>query len=420
MLKVLGTILILSNLAFAGFDFDGTKRTEPINLKVITNEIDTPKVNLSKDETLPLNVKEWTIMVFLNAKNNLESYGLKDVNEMEMVGSSDKVNIVVEFGRIKGYSTEDGDWVGCRRYYITKDNDTKKVNSPIVEERAKCDMGSWEYLVDFAKWAITKYPAKRYVLIVWNHGSGWEKGGDITQLLIEKGISYDDETRNHITTPQLRMAMEKIGKVDIFAMDACLMQMIEVGYEIKDYANYIVASEETEPADGYTYNTWLEPLVKEPTMDARKLSRIIVDSYIENYQAQRKSATQSSIDTTKLGRLKDLLDNFVSKVMAANELNNVKNARTNAQKFYYSTNKDLYHFVKLIVEGSQIEEVKVAGNEVLRFMKEEVILYNRTYGTSYSNAYGLAVWVPTYYSTSYDELKWASESSWDEFIKWIK
>lgn len=419
MLRVLGIILFLSNLAFAGFDFDG-KGVEPISMKTIVKEVETPRVNLSKDKQTQLNVKEWTIMVFLNAKNNLESYGLKDVNEMEMVGSSDKVNIVVEFGRIKGYSTEDGDWTGCRRYYITKDNDTKKVNSPIIEERAKCDMGSWEYLVDFAKWGMTKYPAKKYVLIVWNHGSGWNKGGDISQLLIEKGISYDDETRNHITTPQLRMAMEKIGKIDIFAMDACLMQMIEVGYEIKDYTNYIVASEETEPADGYTYNTWLEPLVKEPTMDAKKLSRIMVDSYIENYQAQRKSATQSSIDATKLSKLKELLDVFVSKVIATNDLVNVKNARTNAQKFYYSTNKDLYHFVKLIVEGSQIEEVKVAGNEVLRFMKEEVISYNRTYGTSYTNAYGLAVWVPTYYSTSYDELMWAKDSNWDEFIKWIK
>jgi len=52
--------------------------------------------------------KEWTIMVFINGKNNLEQYGLKDVNEMEMVGSGDKVNVVVELARIKGYSSADG------------------------------------------------------------------------------------------------------------------------------------------------------------------------------------------------------------------------------------------------------------------------------------------------------------------------
>ncbi|MEM4368397.1 MAG: clostripain-related cysteine peptidase, partial [Candidatus Anstonellales archaeon] len=410
---------IVSNLAFAGFDFDGSKKTEPISIKLLADDVETPKVNISKDETTSVNVKEWTIMVFLNAKNNLESYGLKDVNEMEMVGSSDKVNIVVEFGRIKGYSTDDGDWTGCRRYYITKDNDTKKINSPIIEERAKCDMGSWEYLVDFAKWSMTKYPAKKYVLIVWNHGSGWDKGSDISQLLIDKGISYDDETRNHITTPQLRMAMEKIGKVDIFAMDACLMQMVEVGYEIKDYASYIVASEETEPADGYTYNTWLEPLIKEPTMDAKKLSVAMVNSYTDHYQSIGQGATHSSLALTKMEKLKNVVDAFIDAVIGSNDIANAKNARTNAQKFYYSSNKDLYHFVKLMVDATQVPEVKAKGSQLLNFMKDELIIHNRAYGSRYANAYGIAVWVPTYYSTSYDELIWAKDSKWDEFIKWL-
>ncbi len=373
-----------------------------------------------KGGTLTSQVKEWTVMVFVNAKNNLESYGLKDINEMEMVGSSDKVNIIAELGRIKGYTSADGDWTGCRRYYVTKDNDKNKITSPIVMERTKCDMGSWEYLVDFANWTKTNYPAKRYVLIVWNHGSGWDKGGDIMDLLVDKGISYDDETHNNITTPQLRMVLEKVGGVDIFAMDACLMQMAEVAYEVKDYAKYIVASEETEPADGYTYNTWLDPLVKEPTMDAKKLSIAMVNSYTDHYQSIGQGATQSSLDATKLAKFAKLGDAFIDSLITNNDILVAKNARDKAQKFYYSSNKDIYHFVKLIVDTTQVSDVKTKGEELLNFMRNELIVHNRVYGSKYQNAYGVAGYLPTYYTTSYDELIWAKETKWDDLIKWIK
>ncbi len=59
---------------------------------------------------------------------------------------------------------------GCKRYYIKKDKDPNKITSPVIAETPKCDMGSWEYLSDFANWVKKNYPAKRYVLIVWNHG----------------------------------------------------------------------------------------------------------------------------------------------------------------------------------------------------------------------------------------------------------
>jgi len=113
-------------------------------------------------------------------------------------------------------------------------------------------------------------------------------------------------------------------------------------------------------------------------------------------------------------------DEFITAVMEANDITNAKNARTNAQKFYYSTNKDFYHFVKLITDATQIPEVKSKGQALLDYLKNNAITYNRAYGSKYSNAYGLVVYVPTYYTTSYDELMWAKESKWDDFIKWMK
>ena len=156
-------------------------------------------------------------------------------------------------------------------------------------------MGDWEYLVGFTKWSMEKFPAENYMLIVWNHGSGWNKDNMFES---SKGLSYDDVTHNNMTTPQIRLALEKIGKISIFSMDACLMQMAEVAYEVKDYADYVIASEETEPADGYTYDTFLGPLVNNPNMDGAALSKATVDSYIEFYANKGRSGTQSSIKTS--------------------------------------------------------------------------------------------------------------------------
>ncbi|HAH31481.1 MAG TPA: hypothetical protein DCL44_04100 [Elusimicrobia bacterium] len=361
--------------------------------------------------------KEWTVMVYVNAKNNLEEYGLKDVNEMEMVGSDANVNVVAELGRIAGYSTADGDWKSTRRYLVQKDANLSAITSPVVMEIAKTDMGDWNHLVEFTKWAMSNYPARHYALVVWNHGSGWNK--DVT-FESEKGISYDDESRNHITTPQLRQAMEQIGKIDILSMDACLMQMVEVGYEVKNYAEYIVASEETEPGDGYTYNTWLGPLAAKPGMSSAELSIAMVNSYGDHYQSVNQGATQSAIKTAALDKFTVLINDWAAEVMKAGELANAKSARSKAQAFYYASNKDVYHFVKLVDDAAASQAVVAKGKTLLGFIKSDVVISNRAIGAKYANATGLAIYIPTAYTASYDVLKWAADSNWDDFIKWMK
>lgn len=407
MMRVLLSLSLFFSAAYswAGINFDGNSS---VNIKKMIANVEVPCVKADSK----VNVKEWTVMVYVNAKNNLDRYGLKDLNEMEMVGSSDKVNIIAELGRTKHYSD---DWTGCKRYYIKKDNNKNKITSPELDYMPECDMGDWKHLVDFAKWAMAKYPAKKYVLVVWNHGSGWNKDSMFEHV---RGISYDDETNNHITTPQLGMALKEIGKVNIFAMDACLMHMIEVDYEIKDYADYIVASEETEPGDGYTYDTWLGPLVKKPAMDARNLSKVMVDSYADHYQQIGQRSTQSALETKRLVELKGLIDEFVDEIIKANDKEVAKNAKRNAQDFYYSSNKDLYHYMKLVSENTKVDSVKEKAEAVMKLL-DEMIVHNRTVGSSYKNAYGVAIYIPYSSSYSYKQLKWGSESKWDNFINWI-
>ncbi|HNV71360.1 MAG TPA: clostripain-related cysteine peptidase, partial [Candidatus Ozemobacteraceae bacterium] len=192
-----------------------------------------------KPVTIPQPLKEWTFAVFLNADNNLDPFGVEDQVEMSKIGSSNWLNIVTLIDRERGPAQ----W-----NYIEKGKVTK------VKDMGELDMGDYKQFIDFVKFVKTNFPAKKYMIGIWNHGSGWKAAGKIV-----RGVSYDDSTGNHITTNQLVGALGEAKKIlgkniDILNFDCCLMQMAEVVYACKDSCDYIVASEETEPGKGTPYD----------------------------------------------------------------------------------------------------------------------------------------------------------------------
>lgn len=420
MVKIVVSILMLPLGLFA-VSFDGSKSTTISTPQVA--EVEIP--NVKADKAITKTTKEWTIMVFLNAKNDLEQFGIKDMNEMEKIGSNDNLNIVVQMGRIKGYDSSNGDWTGVRRYYVTKDSDPNIINSQLLENMGEVDMGSYKTLIDFGKWAKKNYPAKKYFLIIWNHGSGWEKGFN---QRVTKGISYDEASGNHINTPQLGAALKEIGKVDIVGFDACLMGMAEVIYEIKDYTTYIIASEETEPGDGYTYDVFLSKLQSNPTMGPLDLAKAVVDAYISHYQSTGDGSTQAIIRAEQVNDFLKAVNEFAYALSNLGDKNIIKSAVSKTQSYTISDNKDLAHFAALIYSATSDTTVKEKAKALYDFIKNKLVAYNKytnggyTFwggGSDYSNSNGIAIYIPSYsIASGYTDLQWAKYSNWDEFLGW--
>src|SRR5262249_43397105 len=58
--------------------------------------------------------RDWTILYYMDADNNLEPFMMDDVDEMEMIGSTDNVNAVAMLDRTPQYETRDGDWANTK------------------------------------------------------------------------------------------------------------------------------------------------------------------------------------------------------------------------------------------------------------------------------------------------------------------
>src|SRR5262245_28709930 len=123
---------------------------------------------------------EWTILVFLNAKNNLEPFAFPNFQQMASVGSSAEVKIAVEMGRPKHHhSMQFGAWSKTLRFLIEKG--IQPTEQHAVVDLGATNMGDAQSLIDFVAWGRKTYPAKRTMLVIWNHGQGWrapqEEGG---------------------------------------------------------------------------------------------------------------------------------------------------------------------------------------------------------------------------------------------------
>lgn len=401
--------------------------------------------------------RELTIMVFINGKNDLEEAGLLNVNDMERIGSNDKVNIIVEFGRMNGQpgdTQDDGNWVGVKRYYIKKDNNPKKITSPVVYSKTgpkRYDMGDFKKVIEFVKWTKNKFPAKRYMLILWDHGTGWLDPPKREEAR-KKGISFDDETGNYITTEEIGNIVKAVGSVDILAFDACLMQMAEVLAEVKDYTTVVIGSEEVVPGYGYPYALFLEPITKNPYMSNEDIGKTVVKAFEMFYNYVRIPASLSAVRSNKVDELFEKMKSFAKAAMEADEIEAIKKARQEVIRFDilgeaddpYKTISffaDIYDFARIVLENVKNNDekskiLKDKAQDLMEYIERELVIATGHYGNErtgkpLSLGKGVSAYFPPAFTritydkidsilrVPYSNFTFARLTDWDKFVKFI-
>jgi hypothetical protein len=360
--------------------------------------------------------REWTFMVYLDADNNLESAGIKDINEMETVGSSNALAITVQIDRISGYDSSNQNWTETRRYYITKDNNMETINSNLLENLGEQNMGDKNTLTSFVTWAIQTYPANHYALILWDHGGGYP------------GVCWDDtNNEDYLTMLELKEALANIyngasRKIDVLAFDACLMGMIEVVYQIRNYVSYMVASEETEPGDGYPYNLILAELAASPSMTPERLATTIVTKYVNSYTdgladpEDDPKITSSAFNLTAISETTSAVSRLAQAIVG--DFGNCKTALREAwaqAETFQGDFVDLYHFTTLLKGKVSNNTVKAEAQTILE--TATALILCEAHGQVHSNASGVSIYYPKKYAkTFYIDLDFCNDTFWDEFL----
>jgi hypothetical protein len=346
-------------------------------------------------------------MVYMAADNDLTGEAWKDIDSMELAGSSGDVAIVVQV------DTPSGAW----RYLVARDATPGVIASLPLGSLGRVDSGSSETLLDFIRFTRSNYPAAHYALILWDHGSGVKA--------TTKDIAFDFTTQRAIALPELRSALTRSGMFfDFLGMDACLMQMVEVAYEVRHNARVLVASQENVPGEGWDYETVFRELTRNPSMDAITLARIVVESYAA-YYGQRDIPgryTLSAVDLSRVSGLASAID-----ALALAILNDFRTppwvyVALGDSALYFGDPDfvDLGDFMELLLAYPGIspgvqERARVVLGELRR-----CVLYAQSVGSDIIGTSGLSIYFPyTEYVRKYESLEFASATSWDELVRYL-
>lgn len=407
---------------------------------------------------------KWTWLIYMAGDNNLQSSAFENLHDMAKVGSSTGLNIVAEL------VTENK---GSQRVRI----DPGIVTT--LQTLGDVDTGKKENLTDFIRWGTATFPADRYALVVWNHGGGLEdlpvdqidwaalrgvrpflqarraiarkalfrdtalqlrrfEGRDVpapvpvtrqmsafSSMYSCRAIALDVAHRDYLDNQAFRESVTDAGvALDLLGCDACLMNMLEIAYEMRDTAKVMVGSEQTEPTHGWPYSELFRWLTTNLDATGEEVSAQAVRAYGAYYGASHDGATTQSailLGTTvrdlaqAVDRLAKALINSLSRNAGSIAL-----ARRSVLAFEtldYVDLGDLARLLKARVSDSAVTEAADGALEAI----EQSIHANQTTGESMKLASGISIWFPSAsagpLSEVYAKLAFAKDTSWSTFLE---
>ena len=281
---------------------------------------------------------EWTVLIYVCGSDLESQYGFATGNLQELAGVHEpenrigiiipdvmnipdlqvklpgKVNILMETGGASEWHAQDlgmeirtdclQDW----EYIPGKGTETGEFR--MLREKPLASMAEAGTLAEFIAWGKENRPAKKYALILWDHG-----GGSKTGLFIDELFDGD-----YMALDELREALAAGGvHFEAILFDACMMANIETASAVREYASWMIASQETVPAKGTALGDWMQELLYVTNADGRMLGRWICDMTQikfanEDDEQSREMMTWSVINLSKLERLEKNFDQFFARM----------------------------------------------------------------------------------------------------------
>ena len=254
----------------------------------------------------------WAVYWYL-CGSDLESEGgfaTSDLSELMEVELPENVTVVIETGGAATWYNDTVDPEKLQRYVYNSEG------LQLVDEQPSASMGEAQTLADFLTFASENYPADKTAVVFWNHG-----GGSVSGAAFDELYGYDSLTLDEMYTAFTAVWQPSGSQppVELVGFDTCLMATVDVAGTFADIAHYLVASEETEPANGWYYSQWVGALAEDPGMDGAALGKVICDAYYAGCEevGTEDNTTLSLTDLTKVGTLLDAYESFGAEALTA-------------------------------------------------------------------------------------------------------
>ncbi|MBD3273035.1 hypothetical protein GF385_01645 [Candidatus Dependentiae bacterium] len=400
-------------------------------------------------------ISDWTFLIYMEAESQLSPWVLKNINAMALSEYSRPVNITVQCHTVGNFAF---------RYLV-------KNNKLILDDCIDYGSDNVKDLVNAASWAFNNYKSKYHSVILWNHGFGildpiyiensdnsfpWQSQEHLENVICpdglcplksigfdtsfhdyHKGVLFRDSDKTYLTNKQMiesfKIIKEDVLKkpLDILGTDCCKMAMLEIGYQIKDYVDFLIGSQNCELVDGWNYKDFFSSFSRE--LNAKEVCCAAIDSYGKYYKENTKEDIYT-LSAFHLGSIDLLVNNindfadfyvrcldknpeFYKKILKDSRLKSVKICEapfyTDLDSFYTQMLKKL-NIEKETFEIKQLKNILNDGKEIIK----KLVVANVT-GKNKKNAKGISIYFPfdNRIDSSYIETSFAQNSLWVNLLR---
>lgn len=373
----------------------------------------------------------WTMLLYLDGDNDLDNALNANSHNgalYRLLHSSGPDNVTIA-------AIYDGFGQGNNSNYVL----IRPHQQPEITALSEVDMDDPQTLIDFVRWGQRVAPATHYYLAIANHGNGFQ------------GLAWDNSSAGdnsaRISMPELRYALNAITAngthpIDIIHLDACLMGMLEIAYQLRGMASYLIVSENLGWSF-FGYESYLNTITT--TTSPMALAQQIAKIYAEQVREQGLYYTISVLTMAKLETTVTSFDSFAKAMRRVRETNQADSGildliRRDVQKLdsggdnVLSVNDeyvDLDHLAELVATRTN-DTALVQAAQQLREQIRGLLLFERhdsgrigknAFTTlDLTNARGLAIYYPPtgsdrLYRMYQNELDLSVNTEWNDYLQ---
>jgi len=412
----------------------------------------TPAPVFAKKDKAP-----WTIFIYMEHSGDLADAAINNLNDMAKIGPG-KANVLVML-HTRGQEA----WL----YKIKKNKIVQKEQMHHGDDVA-------ENIINGMERVVTKYPAEKYGVVLWDHGFGiivprynpeteeWEvepDGQEECDCPIKRysansyachqkhhrGMLINSDTQTCMNNEHMVRVFEHISKnllggkkIDFCGLDMCKGAMLEHAYQLRNYVHYIIGSQECELRDGWPYDLIFQVLSEHPSIAPRELVTTVISSYEEYYlqNAPLGRYTQSALDCSYAEILKSNLDAIVHwvdscpaklasvmpDILHSARKRNIKicdaPAYADLHKFYTDLLDEINDYEDVFGVHQEFEQLKSLLSSGCTIIQNMVVA--NTTGFAVTEAQGVSIYFPQHHiDSSYIDTDFAQNSAWLSFLKKI-